>query len=372
MQSRSKLNTKLKQIWQRWISRRIPAKEQITLSHKSIFILPTGFGLAWIFLFVLLFLFGTNYQNNLVMGLSFLLLSIFNTCIIYSYKNLAGLTLSSSKASNGFAGQAVYFPINLSSPNNAYEIQLNFQNQPLEVVKTVNSHQTQTLVTYNHSHRGINRPGRIKIETRYPLGLCRAWSHIDLALAQLAFTQPIIDPNPIQLSANQSDDPQDTGKYVAGVDEYKGLKEYQVGEPLKQVAWKQWAQGRGMLTKEFEEPQGAPMWLSLQATANDIELALSHLSWHTEQLSAKNQAFGLIIDGVSIPPAHGEQHRVQVQTQLALFSSDGESPELEPQGHASHDMLQEQSQNQSRNHELNTPQPSLQSNAKIDPQQAKL
>ncbi|MGS0674615.1 DUF58 domain-containing protein [Shewanella sp. 125m-1] len=327
MRNRHKLNTKIKQKWQRWVSRRIPATEQITLSHKSIFILPTGFGLAWIFLFVLLFLFGTNYQNNLVMGLSFLLLSIFNTCIIYSYKNLAGLTLSSSKSSNSFAGQALYFPINLSSPNIAYEIQLNFQNQPLEVVKTVNRHQTQTLVTFKHSHRGYNRPGRMKVETRYPLGLCRAWSHVDLTLAQLAFTQPVIDPNPIQLSVHQSDVPQDNGKYVAGVDEYKGLKEYVVGEPLKQVAWKQWAQGRGMLTKEFEEPQGAPMWLSLEPTTKDIELALSYLSWHTEQLSSNNQTFGLAIDGISIPPSNGEQHRIEVQTQLALFSSNRVSPE---------------------------------------------
>ncbi|MGS0680051.1 DUF58 domain-containing protein [Shewanella sp. 125m-7] len=315
----TRIKAKLGHKWQHWIVRRLPATEQIILSHKSIFILPTKFGWAWLFLLTLLFLFGTNYQNNLVMGLSFLLLSIFNTCIIYSYKNLAGLTLSSSKAKHNVAGRPIYFPINLSSHSNAYEIQLNFKNQPLENVKQVSNHQTQTLVTFNESHRGLNHPGRITVETRYPLGLFRAWSQVDLALSQLVFSQPIVDATPNKLSAYQGDDHQDTGKYVAGVDEYKGLKEYIVGEPLKQVAWKQWAQGRGMLTKEFEEPQDAPLWLQLEKEPQDIELALSHLAWHTEQLSNKNQVFGLIIAGNSITPSHGEQHRIKIQTQLALF-----------------------------------------------------
>lgn len=319
MQGQSKIRARFNRQWQSWISRRLPASEQITLGHKSIFILPTGFGLTWLFLLVILFLFGTNYQNNLVMGLSFLLLSIFNTCIIYSYKNLAGLTLSSAQANNHIAGQPIYFPLNLASPNRAYEVQLNFENQPVEIVKKVNPHQTQAIISYNKAHRGINHPGRIKIETRYPLGLFRAWSHIDLSLAQLVYAKPIIDPKPLRLRPQQTSDQQETGKYVSGIDEYKGLKEYTRGESLKQIAWKQWAQGRGLLTKEFEEPQGAPMWLSLKADSEDIELALSHLAWHTEQLSAKGQVFGLKMGGISIPPSHGEQHRNKVQTQLALF-----------------------------------------------------
>ncbi|MCG9731779.1 DUF58 domain-containing protein [Shewanella sp. Isolate13] len=326
MRNQRKIKTRLNQQWQSWISRRLPAKERITLSHKSIFILPTGFGLTWLALLIILFLFGTNYQNNLVMGLSFLLLSVFNTCIIYSYKNLAGLTLSGTQANNPVAGQPIYFPVNLTSPNSAYEVQLNFENQPIEVINKVDPHQTQALIGYNNAHRGINHPGRIKIETRYPLGLFRAWSHIDLALTQLVYAKPIVDPKPLCLSAQQSADQQATGKYVAGIDEYKGLKEYARGESLKQVAWKQWAQGRGLLTKEFEEPQGAPMWLSLEDEIQDLELALSHLAWHTEQLSSKGQVFGLKIGAVSIPPSHGEHHRKQVQTQLALFPNPNTSP----------------------------------------------
>ncbi|GIU45176.1 DUF58 domain-containing protein [Shewanella sairae] len=317
--SKRTLKQKLHLRWQQWLSRRLPANEQVTLNHRSIFILPTRFGMTWLVLIIILFLLGTNYQNNLIMGLSFLLLSIFNTCIIYSYKNLAGLTLTSTKANHCFANQPIYFPIRLCSKSKAYELQLNFPNQPLEVIKTVAEQPVQGLITFSHSHRGINRPGRLKVESHYPLGLCKAWSHVDLAIEQLVFAQPIADPKPIKLATSQHDEQHDSGKYVSGVDEYKGLRDYQVGEPLKQVAWKQWAQGRGMLSKEFEQPQGAPMWLSLDKNTFDPELAISHLAWHTEQLSEKKQMFGAILAGNTIAPSHGEQHRISMQTQLALL-----------------------------------------------------
>ena len=70
----------IKKRWSAWISRRLPPSAKVTLGHKGIFILPSAFGLVWLALVVLLYLFGTNYQNNLVIGLSLLLASIFNTC----------------------------------------------------------------------------------------------------------------------------------------------------------------------------------------------------------------------------------------------------------------------------------------------------
>ncbi|PKG73849.1 hypothetical protein CXF83_13680 [Shewanella sp. Choline-02u-19] len=303
-----------------WLSRRIPAAKSVTLSHKSIFILPTGFGFAWIFLFIILFLFGTNYQNNLVMGLSFLLLSMFNTCIIYSYQNLAGLTLSSTQSStHSFAGQPSYIPILLSSKSSAFEIQLNFNGQPLEIANKVVAQSLPSRLTVQHPFRGLLRPGRLKVESRYPLGLCRAWSHVDLDIKQVIFAKPISGQDTLAYNLGAHDDQLQSGKFIAGIDEFKGLKQYVKGESLKQVAWKQWAQGRGMLTKEFQQPQGAPMWLTLDLTASNPELSLSKLAWQTEQLTNKQQIFGLKIGSNTIAPAKGEQHRIKVQTQLALF-----------------------------------------------------
>ena len=307
--------------WRSWLARRLPPSKQVTLAHKSIFILPTGFGLLWISLILLLFILGTNYQNNLIIGLSFLLVSLFNTCIIYSYKNLAGLSLSSSPPPQAYAGETLIFPIKLSSKQVQFEILLSYANNQVNVLKVIKEEPQVSLLQFKNLNRGRMFPGRLKIESRYPLGLCRAWSHIDLDNQLIVFANPIESQS--ELSSLATDDIShilDRGIHVQGVDEFKGLRQHIPGESLKQVAWKQLAQGRGMLSKEFQQPQGQPLWLTLDnLTSPDIEERISKLTWSIDKLSERGHIFGLVIGQHKIPPADGEGHRIVCQQSIALL-----------------------------------------------------
>ncbi|WP_428613522.1 DUF58 domain-containing protein [Shewanella sp.] len=310
---------RLRQWWQAWIDRRLPASRRVTLAHRSIFILPTGFGLFWLLFVILLFLFGTNYQNNLVIGLSILLLSLFNTCIIYSYRNLAGMTLEAKVGPEAYAGERLLYPVLLSAKQVQHQVILSYEEQSPQIITRVNGKTQEALIPLANDRRGWVAPGRLKVESRYPLGLCRAWSYVDLANAQIAFAHP--KPGKIALSAEQAgdnDEHKDQGKCVVGVDEFRGLKPFVTGESLNQIAWKQLAQGRGMLTKEFEQPQSAPQWLVLDDTA-PLEEQLSQLTWTVDRLFAKGQIYGLKLPGKTIAPAGGEQHRRLVLSTLAVY-----------------------------------------------------
>ena len=318
--------TILAPIWQRWLVRRLPPSPEIILSHRSIFILPSGFGLVWLSLILLLYLFGTNYQNNLVIGLSILLLSLFNTCILYSYKNLAGLHLRAMTPPEAYAGETLTFPVLISTHHSSHNIQLNYPHNRTYTVQNVNADEQQALVHFEYNQRGNMSPGRLKIESFYPLGLCRAWSHVDLAISHLVFAKPM--EAPLQLEADNVQSEQDllllAGKHVAGIDEFKGLKPYVLGESLKQVAWKQWAQGRGMLSKEFQQPQGEPVWLRLRPDAKRLETQLGQLSWQVNKLTQLEQYFGLHLpmpmgEDILIAPATGNNHRIACQKALALY-----------------------------------------------------
>lgn len=316
-------------LWFRsWLARRLPPSKQVTLAHKSIFILPTGFGLLWLCLILLLFILGTNYQNNLIIGLSFLLVSLFNTCIIYSYKNLAGLSLSSSPPPpQAYAGETLVFPIKLSSKQVQFEVLLSYGNNQVNVLKVIKEQPQVSLLQFNNLNRGRVFPKRLKIESRYPLGLCRAWSHVDLDNQVIVFANPIESQS--ALSSLATDDIShilDRGIHVQGVDEFKGLRPHIPGESLKQVAWKQLAQGRGMLSKEFQQPQGQPLWLTLDDLSSpDIEERISKLTWSIDKLSQRGHIFGLVIGQHKIPPSDGEGHRLMCQQTIALLPvSDGE------------------------------------------------
>ena len=76
-----------------WLDKRVPASQEHHLNLNSIFILPSGFGWSFIILSLCLFLLGTNYQNNLMLLLSYLCLSIMLLTLFYTHQNFARLAL---------------------------------------------------------------------------------------------------------------------------------------------------------------------------------------------------------------------------------------------------------------------------------------
>ncbi len=318
----------LTNLWHNWLKRRLPPNEKMTLSHKSIFILPSRFGLIWILLVILLYLFGTNYQNNLIIGLSLLLLSLFNTCLIFGYKNLAGLSLQRLPTPHAYAGETLNFPCEVHNANTSQQVDFFFRSQrrnaQLRVSTSIINNKTTTIsIPFEFPHRGRVNPGRITIESRFPLGLCRAWSHVDLNHDLIVFAKHL--STNIKLSGDDIDNDigDAQGTPLSGVDEFKGLKPHIPGESLKQVAWKQLAQGRGMLSKEFYQPQGSPLWLTLEnQTAQDMEGKISQLAWQIDKLHQQGQAYGLKLPNQSLSPNNSEPHRISCQQAIALLPND--------------------------------------------------
>lgn len=97
-------------VWQfkrfrRWLDKRMPPANAMTLHQKNIFILPTREGLLFAILIVFMVMAGINYQNSLAYGLVFLLASLFMVSIFHTYRNLAGLTLLAGTSKPAFAGE---------------------------------------------------------------------------------------------------------------------------------------------------------------------------------------------------------------------------------------------------------------------------
>ena len=99
-----------------WIERRIPPTHRITLSQQTVFIFPTLTGFVFGGLVVLLILGAINYQNSLIYGVAFLLGSLFLVTILYTFRNLSGLTIELAGAGTGFVGEDVEFAVRVSRP----------------------------------------------------------------------------------------------------------------------------------------------------------------------------------------------------------------------------------------------------------------
>ncbi len=329
----------------RWLSKRVPSNFQHKLSSRNIFIMPTRFGFAYLFLDVLLFLLGTNYQNNIILLLSYLLASLFITLMLHSFYNFSRITFTSSAKQFTFAKQSVHFPIKIIAKKIHYDLNFHFSQQG-DLSKKVKLEQgdigeSQVLLPILVLTRGVHNLGRVKVSSEYPLGLFITWAMLDFSHQLVAF------PKPKKLRSNQNylsglDDSKQSStthsNLSAGIDDFSELKSYVVGESQARIAWKQLARGQGKLSKHYQNQQGSLHWLKLSDMPSaDFETKLSFLCFLVLEHSKNEHDFGLLLDIglkegtsteagrkiVKIKPSSGYQHRQNCLIALAQLRHRG-------------------------------------------------
>ncbi len=306
-------------VWRRIFNRIDVERGPITLDRQRIFILPTRHGLMFAVVLLLMLLGSINYTLSLGFVLTFLLGGMALVAILHTYRNLAQLTASAGKMTPVFAGQQASFTLCLNSAGTTerYAIGMMFEKQPPQFVDIPAGETVTTALTLPARKRGIFRPGQFTLFSRFPLGLFRAWSRLDLDLACIVYPQPdnATLPQPAGIQGRG-------GKTFAaeGGDDFRGMRAYHPGDSPRHVAWKAMAQGRGMLTKQFSGQALPELWLDWDdLTGMATEARLSRLCrW---VLDAQNAGlyYGLRIPGAIVAPGNGEAHQRTCLEALALF-----------------------------------------------------
>ncbi|AYC33357.1 DUF58 domain-containing protein [Pseudomonas cavernae] len=308
--------------WQRWVARRIPRSASVRLTQKRIFIIPTRVGAAFGLALLLMLLAAINYQNNLAFGLTFLLGAVFIVAILHTYRNLAGLTLSAGGGAAVFVGEQARFRVRLESSGRAHQaVAIGWPPTPLQALDVAQSSVSECELSQPALRRGWLRPGRLRVESRFPLGLLVSWSWVDLDQALLVYPRPLAGELP--LAAGAADDPEDEGVRTLGqgADDFQGLKSYQPGDSKRRLHWKAYSRGQGLLVKDFAALSGRDLWLDFAALEGDVEQRLSLLCHWVLQLSERQQPFALSLPGVNLAPAVGDSHREACLRALALHGT---------------------------------------------------
>lgn len=290
--------------FERWLNRRVPNNFQHKLSNRNIFIIPTRFGFSYLFFVVLLFLLGTNYQNNIILLISYLLASLFITVMLHSFYNFSQLTFSSKAKQTGFAKQVIQYPIMVTGHKTHFDINFQFVNtqKKAERVKLeqCGSQSVAVLLPWFAKQRGVYSLGRVKVFSEYSFGLFISWSLLDFS------HEAIVYPEPKKLSSNQkhligvnNDDKEEgvvTQKTLSG-DDFSDLKNFVIGESQARIAWKQLARGQGKFSKDYQSHQGRLPWLKLSnMPSTNIETKLQFLCFLILEYTQNKQKFGLLLD----------------------------------------------------------------------------
>ena len=311
-----------KKYFQFWAAKRAPRASRVILRHRTIYVLPSRQGVAFLLLVLLIWLLGTNYQNNLILALSFFLLSVMLVSTIHAFKNMLGLTFSPAAIQSATAGELAPFAVMVSSQYHSqhHGILLSVENSSLIQADFLAGQNTQVTLGLMAQHRGWLKLPRITVKTYFPFGLIRAWAYVELDHRALIFPRAIACVTP-PLGAGQEGVEGHYYSRQAG-DEFQGFQTYQPGSPLSQVAWKQYARGAGLQLKDYRATQRQQYWLDWrELSARDPELALSYLCYWVNQFADSNSEFGLLLPNCRIEMGSGEIHRIQALTALALFGA---------------------------------------------------
>ncbi len=310
--------------------RRIKPAAVQTLNSKCIYVLPTRNGLLFILSAALIFIAAINYAVSLAFGLAFMMVSLFVLSILYTFNNLNQLQIKRLPTRPVYCGESIAFNVELSGKSNRRHeaIELQFAGETSSHGDLIDVDRIELQVFCLATQRGFQKAPLLRVTTYFPLGLCRAWSIVNLDMHCLVYPKPVRFVMS-QFNAGSGGD-EESALTQEGSEDFYGLRDYVPGDPLRQVAWKNVARGQGMHVKQFVDYVDSKVWLDWDMFFGfDTEGRLSRLCYCVLQLAERHATFGMKLPGVEIAPGSGIGHRDRLLRELAQFRLTQPGDELE-------------------------------------------
>lgn len=323
--------------FQHWFESRIGLSDSVTLTQRTVYILPTRPGLMLFLTLLVLLVASINYQLNLGYLLTFLLAGTALVGMHVCHGTLRGLAMNLIAPHAHYAGTSTAFDIKLTNLRRSvrYGIGLSVLNpqtanpkkaSPPHWVWTDVPAQGSSLVqvAFTPARRGLHRLPTLTAETRFPLGTFRVWTVWRPAAQVMVYPAPELTPpqlppgEPRAQGAGSAARAQSSG-------EFDGVRGYRRGDPLKNVLWKkaakageQGGESGGLVVRDTQQADRHELWLDIRQTGSlDLEHKLSRLCAWVLQADRLGLDYGLRLSGLEIKPASGEAHKRRCLEALA-------------------------------------------------------
>ena len=244
--------------------------------------------------------------------------------MIHTFRNLHGLVITPGRSEPVFAGATAHFELTLdndrTSPRLALELEAETGNSVMATVDRKKG--VKIKIPLGTQKRGWLDLPRVRLSTRYPLGLFTAWAYLQPAMRCLIYPQPIAAPLP-----NASPSPVGGERHGdGGQEDFAGFRDRQPADSPRHVAWKASARNVGerpLLIKQFSGGAEVELIVDWRLTDDALpdETRIGILTGWLLAAETAGTPFGLSLPGLEIPPASGERHRQRCLEALALFQS---------------------------------------------------
>ncbi|MGC1548377.1 MAG: DUF58 domain-containing protein [Rhodanobacter sp.] len=306
---------------QLWAERRLPALTRyrrpeplpIELHRRRIYIMPTGFGIGFTVLLLVMLVGALNYSNNAALLLTCLLGAATAASMLVAFRTLNGLRLDGIRAGNAVAGQpiTVAFDFESKHPRNAVRIDVGSVHHAFAIHARG---KTSVSIQLPTEQRGWQPLPRVLLWSTWPLGMFRAWSWLYPEQTILIWPRAeIAGPPP----SHPADD-QHRQRLHRG-DDLATLRDYRSGDPMRHVAWKASARHHSLLVKDFEQPEARQEWQLdwHQLRGMDNEARIARLARWLNEALAQRRHYSLRLPGEEMDAGSGPIHYARCMNALA-------------------------------------------------------
>jgi uncharacterized protein (DUF58 family) len=286
---------------------------------RRIYILPTRAGLVYGLILFATLLGSLNYQNNLGLLLTFVMISMTLVSMHHCWFQLLNLKLTAADAAPVYRGQLARFPVSVTDLKGRPRPGLRLSSGPSLDLPAFGTLQTQ--VEIPATRRGELPLGQLSLSSRYPFGLFRTWTNVPLRAAVLVYPKPAQHaPAPASVIAMEHGT---RGAFGVGADDFVGPRPYRPGDSPRQLDWKALARERGLVVKQFGGDQSARTLVDWHGVdSEDDETRLSLLARQVLDSHARGLIWALRLPQLEIGFDSGEAHKHRCLAALARWSSD--------------------------------------------------
>ena len=315
-----------------WFENRLPLSDHITLTQRTVYILPTRPGLMLGVTLLTLLVASINYQLNLGYLLTFLLAGSALVGMHVSHGTLRGLAMNLQAPSAHYAGATAPIDVKLTNTRHStrYGIGLSVLDSQLERhwawADVPAQGSTSVQIAFTPTRRGLYRLPTLTAETRFPLGTFRVWTVWRPAAQVLVYPTPEAHPPPLPPGEPRAGSASHTAK-AQSTGEFDGVRSYKRGDPLKLVVWKKAAKADeqssqsngGLVVRDSTQANAFELWLDfMQAGTAGTEHKLSRLCAWVLAADKLGVLYGLRLPSLKLAPGSGEAHKRQCLQALAL------------------------------------------------------
>lgn len=287
--------------------------------------MPTGGGTLVLILILVMVLVAATYSNNLIFLLSFFLFSSFLTMMVQTHYTLKGVRLSFKSAEDAFQGERVVLLFHLTQKRPRWRRGLVIRTDSKKF-RTVNNQREimspseltiPARIEVLAWRRGVHALPEVILETRYPLGLFRAWKVFRPEGEFFVYPKPV---GTAQLSKFSDDfGEEDLGLRNSPEGDFGELKEYKDGESYHQIAWKHYAR-TGKLYSKVHWGQEHRHYQIPWRPGKDLEIYLMQMSHWVQEAFEENASFEMETPEQKIESGRGPEHRRLCLRALASVS----------------------------------------------------